>query len=241
MKAVVRKFRVLAVVERPAHPNSSLRSIPIPTIRERCFGSRAHHLWVGFESGYHLRHVQLQEVYADWLSHWTCISAVSFDPISRLRHIRRCAFSGSSLISIRIPSRVDTIGPECFRDCQGHCSLRISRILHCSTWKVMHFVECHALQTVWIPACLERIVVRLFGRTPSVNVAVIETGSIRLIPDRSMLNVLDDSDDGGGFGEGARKVNPADPDGGLFSPGYGARNLLYSTMCSFPRASRFTK
>jgi hypothetical protein len=108
------------------------------------------------------------------------LSAVSFAPDSRLRRIGEGAFMASSVRSIAIPWRVQTIGAKCCLGCGKLSIVKFESNSRLVAIGKFAFALC-SLETVWIPSCIEAIALNHFGYCPDVMLAIIETG-VRVAP-----------------------------------------------------------
>jgi hypothetical protein len=107
------------------------------------------------------------------------VSVVSFEPGSRLRRIGECAFWSSRLTSIVIPSSVEILASRCFWYCYLLLTLRFELNSRLSVIEEGALEFAHSLKTVWIPACLETLIVGHLRRTDGVQIVILETGAIR--------------------------------------------------------------
>jgi hypothetical protein len=115
------------------------------------------------------------------------LSLVSFEPDSRLRRIGERVFSESLLRSITIPSAVEIIGEQCFWCCLELSIVRFEPNSRLSVVAKDAFVDCYALEAIWIPCHIQSVVLSQFASPASIegrpgwykfHVIIIETGLV---------------------------------------------------------------
>jgi hypothetical protein len=104
----------------------------------------------------------IEELSDDCFSAQTSVSAVSFDPTSRLRRIGVRAFHKSGLVSIDIPASVKTLEDLCLADCDELAIVRFAPDSQLSLVADTAFRDCSSLKTVRIGAHLKDIIAEAF-------------------------------------------------------------------------------
>jgi hypothetical protein len=100
------------------------------------------------------------------------LSAVSFEPGSRLRRIGDSAFHMSALLSIDIPASVKRLENLCLADCRRLAIVRFEADSQLSLVAGNAFRSCSSLKTVRVPAHLKDIIGAAF-RGSGVQIVVV--------------------------------------------------------------------
>jgi hypothetical protein len=106
------------------------------------------------------------------------LSAVSFEPGSRLRRIGDSAFHNSGLRSIVIPASVQRLESCCFSGCDELSIVRFEADSQLSFIASDAFEYCASMESVWIPSSLTAIALGAFSGSPDVRIVIIETESV---------------------------------------------------------------
>jgi hypothetical protein len=103
---------------------------------------------------------------------------LAFEAGSRLSILGESAFeSCSSLRSIWIPSRIETIPGSCFSHCMGLRSLTFEPDSHVSLIGWYAFKWWSSLESVWLPSSVETIATSCFTECWRLRSLVAEAGS----------------------------------------------------------------